>query len=36
MEKTALTGRKKLGYAFGIASESLLYNMYYTYFLFIM
>ena len=29
----AFTGRKKLGYAFGIASESLLYNMYYTYFL---
>lgn len=31
--KSKLTGRKKLGYAFGIATESLLYNMYYTYFL---
>ncbi|MBR1810626.1 MAG: MFS transporter [Clostridia bacterium] len=30
---SALTKRKKLGYAFGIATESLLYNMYYTYFL---
>ncbi|MCH5198708.1 MAG: MFS transporter [Oscillospiraceae bacterium] len=28
-----LTKKKKLGYAFGIATESLLYNMYYTYFL---
>lgn len=32
-QRSALTKRKKLGYAFGIASESLLYNMYYTYFL---
>ena len=32
-QTTALTKRKKLGYAFGIATESLLYNMYYTYFL---
>ncbi len=31
--KPALTRKKKLGYAFGIATESLLYNMYYTYFL---
>ena len=31
--KAALTKKKKLGYAFGIATESLLYNMYYTYFL---
>ncbi len=28
-----LTGKKKFGYALGIFSESLLYNMYYTYFL---
>lgn len=32
-KKAALTKKKKLGYAFGIATESLLYNMYYTYFL---
>ncbi|MBR5410271.1 MAG: MFS transporter [Clostridia bacterium] len=31
--KSAFTRRKKLGYAFGIAAESMLYNMYYTYFL---
>ena len=31
--KPALTKKKKLGYAFGIAADSLLYNMYYTYFL---
>lgn len=31
--KAALTKKKKLGYAFGIATESMLYNMYYTYFL---
>ena len=31
--KSKLTKKKKLGYAFGIATESLLYNMYYTYFL---
>ncbi len=28
-----LTGKKKFGYALGIFTESLLYNMYYTYFL---
>ncbi len=33
MDKPKLTKKKKLGYAFGIAAESLLYNMYYTYFL---
>lgn len=32
-KRSALTKKKKLGYAFGIATESLLYNMYYTYFL---
>lgn len=32
MEKI-FTTKKKLGYAFGIATDSLLYNMYYTYFL---
>ncbi|MBQ9506714.1 MAG: MFS transporter [Clostridia bacterium] len=31
--KSKLTRKKKLGYAFGIACESILYNMYYTYFL---
>lgn len=31
--KTALTKKKKLGYAFGIFTESLLYNMFYTYYL---
>lgn len=30
---SALTKRKKLGYAFGIFTESLIYNMYYTYYL---
>ena len=32
-EQQTLTKRKKLGYAFGIAADSLVYNMYYTYFL---
>ena len=32
-EKQTLTKRKKLGYAIGLAADSLLYNMYYTYFL---
>ena len=31
--RSKLTKKKKLGYAFGIACESILYNMYYTYFL---
>lgn len=31
--KAALTKKKKLGYAFGIFTESLLYNMFYTYYL---
>jgi GPH family glycoside/pentoside/hexuronide:cation symporter len=31
--KTALTKRKKIGYAFGIFTESLVYNMFYTYYL---
>ena len=31
--KTALTKKKKFGYAFGIFTESLLYNMFYTYYL---
>ena len=31
--KSKLTKKKKLGYALGIATDSLLYNMYYTYFL---
>ena len=30
---SAFTPRKKLGYAFGIAAESIPFNMYYTYFL---
>lgn len=30
---SALTKKKKTGYAFGIFTESLLYNMYYTYYL---
>lgn len=30
---TALTKRKKIGYGFGIFTESLLYNMFYTYYL---
>lgn len=33
MQKVGLTKKKKLGYAFGILTESLIYNMYYTYFL---
>ncbi len=32
-QNAGLTKRKKLGYALGIAADSLLYNMYYTYFL---
>jgi len=31
--KTVLTKKKKLGYAFGIFTESLIYNMFYTYYL---
>ena len=31
--KSKLTKRKKIGYALGLATDSLLYNMYYTYFL---
>jgi len=31
--KSALTKRKKTGYAFGIFTESLIYNMFYTYYL---
>lgn len=31
--KQALTKKKKVGYAFGIFTESLLYNMFYTYYL---
>lgn len=31
--KSKLTKKKKLGYALGLATDSLLYNMYYTYFL---
>lgn len=31
--KAALTKKKKFGYAFGIFTESLLYNMFYTYYL---
>lgn len=31
--KGALTKRKKVGYAFGIFTESLVYNMFYTYYL---
>lgn len=31
--KSKLTKKKKIGYALGILTESLLYNMYYTYFL---
>ncbi len=33
MQKSSLTKKKKLGYAFGIFTESLLYNMFYTYYL---
>lgn len=33
MHKSTLTKRKKLGYCTGIATESILYNMYYTYYL---
>lgn len=33
MEKKNLTTPRKLGYAFGITSESVLYNMFFTYFL---
>ena len=29
----ALTKKKKMGYAFGIFTESLIYNMFYTYYL---
>ena len=29
----ALTKKKKVGYAFGIFTESLIYNMFYTYYL---
>lgn len=29
----ALTKKKKIGYAFGIFTESLIYNMFYTYYL---
>ena len=32
-EQQTLTKRKKLGYALGLAADSLVYNMYYTYFL---
>lgn len=32
-KNSGLTGRKKLGYAFGIFSDSLYYNMFYTYYL---
>lgn len=31
--KQSLTKKKKLGYAFGIFTESMIYNMYYTYYL---
>ena len=31
--KSKLTGKKKLGYCFGIFTESLCYNMFYTYYL---
>ncbi|MGN1202973.1 MAG: MFS transporter, partial [Eubacterium sp.] len=30
---SALTKKKKVGYAFGIFTESLIYNMFYTYYL---
>ena len=33
MPKEALTKKKKTGYAFGIFTESLIYNMFYTYYL---
>lgn len=33
MHKSQLTKRKKFGYCGGIAAESILYNMYYTYYL---
>lgn len=33
MKKSALTKGRKLGYCSGIATESILYNMYYTYYL---
>lgn len=33
MHKSTLTKRKKFGYATGITTESVLYNMYYTYYL---
>lgn len=33
MHKSQLTKRKKLGYCSGISAESILYNMYYTYYL---
>ncbi len=32
-QKSALTKKKKTGYAFGIFTESLIYNMFYTYYL---
>ncbi len=32
-EKSSLTKKKKTGYAFGIFTESLIYNMFYTYYL---
>ncbi len=32
-QKSVLTKRKKTGYAFGIFTESLIYNMFYTYYL---
>lgn len=31
--KSTLTKKKKTGYAFGIFTESLIYNMFYTYYL---
>ncbi len=34
MHKSSLTKGRKLGYCAGIATESILYNMYYTYYLF--
>ncbi|MCM1363750.1 MAG: MFS transporter [Faecalibacterium sp.] len=34
MHKNSLTKGRKLGYCAGIATESILYNMYYTYYLF--
>lgn len=33
MHKSALTKKRKFGYCTGIATESILYNMYYTYYL---